>query len=87
MAKSRLSPGAFLYRTTPDAGVPPAGGRICRFAGHAHRHDVEAAASRLLGELGKAGIAARGTQFLMRYNAPMTPGFLRRNEVGVEVER
>ena len=60
---------------------------VIRFSGHARRHDVEAVAARLREELGKAGIAARGAPFLMRYNAPYTPGFLRRNEVGVEIER
>jgi len=28
-----------------------------------------------------------GSVFLMRYNAPFTPGFMRRNEVGVESYR
>ncbi|NLH26447.1 MAG: heme-binding protein, partial [Methanomicrobiales archaeon] len=28
-----------------------------------------------------------GRPFLMRYNAPYTPGFMRRNEVGVEIKR
>lgn len=58
-----------------------------RFGGHAHRQDVDAVAARLLGALAQTGVRTRGEPFLMRYNAPMTPGFLRRNEVGVEVER
>ena len=58
-----------------------------RFSGHARPADVAAAAARLEEELAKAGIEARGAPFLMRYNAPMTPGFLRRNEVAVEVRR
>ena len=60
---------------------------VIRFSGHAHEDDVEKAAARLFEELGKADVAMRGTPFLMRYNAPYTPGFLRRNEVGVEIER
>ncbi len=58
-----------------------------RFSGHARPADVAAATARLEKELVKAGIAARGAPFLMRYNAPMTPGFLRRNEVAVGVQR
>jgi hypothetical protein len=67
--------------------VPARDVAVVRFSGHARRHDVEAVTARLLGELAKAGIAVRGAPFLMRYNAPMTPGFLRRNEVGVEIQR
>jgi len=41
----------------------------------------------LLESLQKAGIATRGKPVLMRYNAPWTPGFLRRNEVGIEITK
>ena len=37
--------------------------------------------------LEEAKISIVGTPFLMRYNPPFTPGFLRRNEVGVEIKR
>jgi hypothetical protein len=46
--------------------------------------DVKA---RLLSALTAKGIHTIGEPFLMRYNAPFTPGFLRRNEVGVEIRR
>ncbi len=60
---------------------------VIRFSGHANEDNVEAVVARLFEELRKAGVATRGTPFLMRYNAPYTPGFLRRNEVGVEIQR
>lgn len=67
--------------------VPARDVAVIRFSGHAHERDVEEVTAHLLAELAKAGIATRGTPFVMRYNAPLTPGFLRRNEVGVEIER
>ena len=60
---------------------------VLRFSGYAKKDDVDDATSRLLKGLKEAGITTRGQVFLMRYNAPWTPGFLRRNEVGVEIIR
>jgi hypothetical protein len=60
---------------------------VIRFKGYAGREDVNDVKSRLLEGLQKAGITARGQPVLMRYNAPWTPGFLRRNEVGIEITR
>lgn len=60
---------------------------VIRFSGHARRGDVEVATARLSTVLKMAGISTRGTPFLMRYNSPATPGFLRRNEVGIEIDR
>jgi hypothetical protein len=60
---------------------------VLRFSGYAGKDDVDDATSRLLEGLKEAGITTRGQVFLMRYNAPWTPGFLRRNEVGVEIIR
>jgi hypothetical protein len=60
---------------------------VLRFKGYAGREDVNEVMSRLLEGLQKAGITARGQPVLMRYNAPWTPGFLRRNEVGIEITR
>lgn len=60
---------------------------VLRFRGYAGEDDADNAASRLLEGLQEAGITTRGQVFLMRYNAPWTPGFLRRNEVGIEIVR
>jgi hypothetical protein len=60
---------------------------VVRFRGYARRSEVEAAERRLQEGLKSAGIATTGPPFLMRYNPPWTPGFLRRNEVGIEIRR
>jgi hypothetical protein len=60
---------------------------VIRFKGYAGREDVNDVTSRLLEGLQKGGITARGQPVLMRYNAPWTPGFLRRNEVGIEITK
>jgi hypothetical protein len=57
-----------------------------RFRGLAWRESVRRQTGRLLGWLESEGIEARGAPFLMQYNPPYVPGFLRRNEVGVEIE-
>jgi effector-binding domain-containing protein len=60
---------------------------VIRFKGYAGREDVHEVTSRLLEGLKESGIATLGEPLLMRYNAPWTPGFLRRNEVGIEITR
>jgi hypothetical protein len=60
---------------------------VIRFRGYASREDVVQAESRLQEGLKNAGIASIGLPFLMRYDPPMTPGFLRRNEAGIEIKR
>jgi len=60
---------------------------IIRFRGYARQDEVEAAERRLLEGLKKAAIEPVGSPFLMRYNPPWTPGFLRRNEMGIEIRR
>ena len=69
------------------SSLPPREIAVIQFKGYAGREDVYEAKSRLLEGLKKAGIASRGQPVLMRYNAPWTPGFLRRNEVGIEITR
>ncbi|UCE91310.1 MAG: heme-binding protein [Methanobacteriota archaeon] len=56
-----------------------------RFRGRANRMQVSAMEAELFGALRRQNIRITGTPFLMRYNPPFVPGFLRRNEVGVEV--
>jgi hypothetical protein len=60
---------------------------VFRFRGYAREDEVIAAEERLLDGLKKAAIEPVGGPFLMRYNPPWTPGFLRRNEVAVEITR
>ena len=60
---------------------------VIRFSGYAPQEDVDAAASRLQEGLKSEGIGTAGQPFLMRYDSPWTPGFLRRNEVAIEIRR
>ncbi len=47
---------------------------------------VEKKTAELLAALRERGIQTQGEPFLMRYNDPWTPPFMRRNEIGVVVE-
>lgn len=60
---------------------------VIRFKGYADEVSVTEVTTRLLSNLEKEGISVVGSPFLMRYNSPWTPGFLRRNEVGSEIRR
>ena len=86
-------------RTTRDTSPDPLDSRVrivtlpereiavIRFSGYASTEDVDAATSRLKEGLKNVGIGTEGQPFLMRYDSPWTPGFLRRNEVGIEIRR
>jgi len=60
---------------------------VIRFRGYARQEEVESAEEQLLEGLKKTAIEPVGGPFLMRYNPPWTPVFLRRNEVAVEIRR
>jgi len=60
---------------------------VIRFKGYARQDEVESAEELLMDGLSKASVETVGGPFLMRYNPPWTPGFLRRNEVAVEITR
>ena len=60
---------------------------VIRFSGYAPQEDVDAATLRLQDGLKNDGVVTAGQPFLMRYDSPWTPGFLRRNEVGIEIRR
>ncbi|MBI0584535.1 MAG: heme-binding protein [Methanomassiliicoccus sp.] len=57
-----------------------------RFSGRAYYREVVEKEDELLTVLRGQAIRTKGAPFLMRYNMPLTPGFMRRNEVGVEVD-
>jgi len=58
---------------------------VIRFKGYAGEQSVREVKARLLLALEKNGTTPIGEPFLMRYNSPWTPGFMRRNEVGIEI--
>ena len=58
---------------------------VIRFKGYAREKSVNEVKSRLISALQKSGIATVGEPFLMRYNSPWTLGFMRRNEIGIEI--
>lgn len=59
---------------------------VLRFSGRMHFESVREREEQLLSVLRKRGIKFKGRPYLMRYNGPGTPGFLRRNEVAVELD-
>jgi hypothetical protein len=58
---------------------------VMRFRGRAGEDDVQRMIHDLLMELREANFKVEGRPFLMRYNSPFTPGFMRHNEVAVRV--
>lgn len=64
---------------------PPRDFAVLVFSGRTKTEKVGERIGALLAVLARNGIATRGEPFLMRYNSPFTPGFMRRNEVGIEV--
>ncbi|HZK30390.1 MAG TPA: heme-binding protein [Methanoregula sp.] len=60
---------------------------VIRFKGRASDYDVAEVTGRLLKVLESENIPIVGKPFLMRYNSHFTPGFLRRNEVGIEIRQ
>jgi hypothetical protein len=57
-----------------------------RFSGGWSEAHFEKETQELLDDLSRARIKTRGTVFTMLYNPPFIPGFLRRNEVAIEIE-
>ncbi|HOX36141.1 MAG TPA: heme-binding protein, partial [Methanoregulaceae archaeon] len=92
---SFVLPAGTTREATPDpldsrvriVTVPEREIAVIRFSGYAPPEDVEAATSRLQAGLKTSGIGTTGQPFLMRYDSPWTPGFLRRNEVAIGIRR
>jgi hypothetical protein len=58
---------------------------VLRFSGRASQKDTQKQFEKLNSTLQKHNIQTKGESFLMRYNSPFTPGFIRRNEVAIEI--
>ena len=56
------------------------------FRGRTAPRTVRRRTEDLMAVLKAESIRPKGDHFLMRYNPPFTPGFMRRNEIGVEIE-
>jgi hypothetical protein len=58
---------------------------VLRFSGRTTDTRVEKEIKKLQKFIQTQGLRGIGEPILMRYNSPFTPGFLRRNEVGIEI--
>jgi len=58
---------------------------VLRFSGRTPDTRIEKFIKKLKEVLQAQGLLGKGETILMRYNSPFTPGFLRRNEVGIEI--
>jgi hypothetical protein len=59
---------------------------VLRFGGYSTDSKIKKYEERLLKELNLNKIKIKSDPILMRYNSPFAPPFIRRNEIGVEVE-
>jgi len=92
---SFVMPAGKTREETPDpldsrvriVALPEREVAVIRFTGYASPQEVDGVTVRLQDGLKKSGIETVGQPFLMRYDSPWTPGFLRRNEVGIEIKR
>ena len=60
---------------------------VLRFSGKVSSTNFEKYGKLLKDQLEKIDIEYTGDVFLFRYNSPFTPGFLRRNEVAIEIKK
>ncbi|MDQ6877680.1 MAG: heme-binding protein [Candidatus Dormibacteraeota bacterium] len=90
---SFVMPGSYSKESTPEPqdprsiveGMPARRVAALRLSGFARERTVASKSRQLLHTLARHELRTRGTTFLMRYSAPSTPGFLRRNEEGIEL--
>jgi len=58
---------------------------VLQFSGRTNETRVQKNIQKLITTLKNHSMQIKGEPILMRYNSPFTPGFLRRNEVAVEI--
>jgi len=89
-----IMPEGYTIETTPEpldervkiVEIPERIVAALRFSGRWSDSILKKKSEELLKELTAAGIKTVGQVFSMRYNAPFTPWFMRRNEVAVAVD-
>lgn len=65
--------------------VPKRTVAVLRFSGYATDKKTAERVRQLFSVVKKNNLKTHGEPFLMRYNSPFAPGFIRRNEVGIEI--
>ena len=58
---------------------------VLQFSGRTNETKIQKNIQKLITTLKTYKIQMKGEPVLMRYNSPFTPGFLRRNEVAIEI--
>jgi len=89
-----IMPEVFSLETTPEPlddrvkiiEVPERVVAALRFSGRWSDSIFKKKTEELLDEIENSGLKVVGQVFSMRYNGPLTPWFLRRNEVAVEID-
>jgi len=89
-----VMPAEYTIETTPEPAdsnvriseVPARLVAALRFSGGWSETRFEKEKEELLDELSRAKTKTKGSVFTMLYNPPFIPGFLRRNEVAIEIE-
>jgi len=90
---SFIVPSKYTMENTPTPNdehiriheVPERKIAVIRFRGRARDKDIGKQKARLFSILQDNGVETIGEPFLMRYNSPWTPGFMRRNEIAIEI--
>ena len=59
---------------------------VIRFSGYSTKSKIKKYEDILIKELKINNIKTKGDPLIMRYNSPFAPSFIRRNEIGVEVD-
>ena len=93
-AVASVMPEEFTLVTTPEpldrrvkiAETPARLVVVLRFSSDLSETHFEKVTKKLLSKLIALGIKLNGNVFTILYNPPFIPGFLRRNEVAVEVD-
>jgi effector-binding domain-containing protein len=90
-----VMPAEYTMEMTPEPTdnrvkiieIPPRKIAALRFSGSWSKSHFEKETDELVEELAKARIQTKGNVFTMLYNPPFMPGFLRRNEVAIEIKQ
>ena len=59
---------------------------VIRFSGVTNKKRIDKYSKQLFSEIDKLKLKTKGEPILMRYNSPFAPGFIRRNELAIELD-